>query len=137
MRIRFNCGYDSDGKWQCVEESKSQPGQLAQEPQGPEAPHVIPDDMPPTQHPCDQQFYTSKAKFRDVTRAHGKVEVGNEYDAFMGMKPTHEKRPVSESIKDSLQFHQALEGKSEGERREIAARFCGDPHYADEICQKN
>jgi hypothetical protein len=43
-----------------------------------EAPNVISDIMDPTRHMCDNQLYTSKAKFRETTRAHGCVEVGNE-----------------------------------------------------------
>lgn len=38
------------------------------------------DDMPPTRHPITGDYYTSKARFRDVTRAHGCDEVGNEYE---------------------------------------------------------
>ena len=40
-------------------------------------PHVITEEMPPTEH-VDGRFYTSKRKFRDVTRAHDLVEIGNE-----------------------------------------------------------
>jgi hypothetical protein len=45
--------------------------------------HVITDTMDPTRHMCDNQFYTSKSKFREVTKAHGCVEVGNEVDYMM------------------------------------------------------
>lgn len=44
----------------------------------PTRPYVITDEMPPTSHPCNGKFYTSKAKFRNETRAHGCVEVGTE-----------------------------------------------------------
>jgi len=40
-------------------------------------PHVISDSMDPVEH-VDGRFYTSKASFRAVTRAHGLTEVGNE-----------------------------------------------------------
>lgn len=37
------------------------------------------DEMPPTLHPANGKFYTSKAKFRAETKAHGFEEVGNAY----------------------------------------------------------
>ena len=40
-------------------------------------PYVIGDEMPPTEQ-VDGRFYTSKAAFRAVGRAHGLTEVGNE-----------------------------------------------------------
>jgi len=40
-------------------------------------PYVIGDETPPLEH-VDGRFYTSKAAFRAVTRAHGLTEVGNE-----------------------------------------------------------
>lgn len=43
-----------------------------------EAAYVISDEMPPTRHMCDGKHYTSKAKFRETTKAFGCVEVGNE-----------------------------------------------------------
>jgi hypothetical protein len=42
------------------------------------APMVITDEMPSTQHMADGCYYTSKRKFRVVTRAHGCIEVGND-----------------------------------------------------------
>jgi hypothetical protein len=42
------------------------------------APFVISDTMPETRHMADGQYYSSKAKFREITKAHGCVEVGNE-----------------------------------------------------------
>ena len=42
------------------------------------APMIIVDEMPPTRHMADGGYYTSKRKFRTVTRAHGCVEVGND-----------------------------------------------------------
>ncbi len=43
-----------------------------------DAPNVIRDEIDPTRNMCDNRYYTSKAKFREVTKAHGCVEVGNE-----------------------------------------------------------
>jgi len=40
-------------------------------------PYVISDEMPPVEQ-VDGRFYTSKAKFRSVGRAHGLTEVGTE-----------------------------------------------------------
>lgn len=39
---------------------------------------IITDEMPGTQHPCDGRVYTSKNKFRQTTKAHGCIEIGNE-----------------------------------------------------------
>lgn len=46
------------------------------------APMVIADDMAPTKNMADGEMYTSKRKFREVTRAHGLVEVGNDPAMF-------------------------------------------------------
>ena len=40
-------------------------------------PHVISDSMDPVEH-VDGRFYTSKATYRAVSRAHGLIEIGNE-----------------------------------------------------------
>lgn len=41
--------------------------------------HYIKDEMEPTKHPINGKQYTSKKKFRDETRAHGCIEVGNSH----------------------------------------------------------
>jgi len=41
---------------------------------------VINSEMEPTKHPIDGKYYTCKAKFRAVTRAHGCEEVGTAYE---------------------------------------------------------
>jgi hypothetical protein len=46
------------------------------------APMVITDEMPATQHMADGNYYTSKRKFRAITRAHGCIEVGNDPAMF-------------------------------------------------------
>jgi hypothetical protein len=120
MKIKYACGYDEKGNWYCLPENQAPRANK-------EALNVLFDDMPPTVHPCDQQVYTSKAKFRATTRAHGKIEVGNEHEAFMNLKPCADNRPrVSESIKNAWEFLETCQGKSEGERREIEARFYGN-----------
>lgn len=40
--------------------------------------YVISDEMPETRNMCDNKLYTSKAKFRAITKAYGCLEVGNE-----------------------------------------------------------
>lgn len=47
---------------------------------GESSPTVISDEMPPTQHPCNGRFYTSKTKFREETKARGCEEVGNDWN---------------------------------------------------------
>ena len=42
------------------------------------APYVISDTIEPIRHMADNKMYTSKAKFREATKAHGCIEVGNE-----------------------------------------------------------
>lgn len=40
---------------------------------------IITDSMPDRLwHPCDGNYYDSKSRFREVTKAHGGIEVGNE-----------------------------------------------------------
>lgn len=47
-----------------------------------QASYVISDEMAPTRHMADCNMYTSKAKFRAATRAHGCIEVGNDTSAL-------------------------------------------------------
>ncbi len=119
MRIRYYCTQDENGKTVFL----SDEGQMRRlkEPTF----QFIPDDMPPTLHPCDHKYYTSKAKFRAVTRYHGKIEVGNEREAFMSLNPKDSRPDMTESLKESWEFCRSLEGKSEGERREMEHRFYG------------
>lgn len=56
----------------------------------------IPDEMGAVKHPIDGKYYTSKAKFRAVTRSHGYEEVGTAYDN--GYSPEKE-REASDSAK--------------------------------------
>lgn len=50
-----------------------------------EGPHIINDSMPELRHMADGKYYSSKAKFREVTKAHDCQEVGSE-TAYM-LKP--------------------------------------------------
>lgn len=42
------------------------------------APYVISDEMAETRHMANNRYYTSKAKFRQATRAAGCIEIGND-----------------------------------------------------------
>lgn len=64
-----------------------------------EAAHgFINDEMPPTLHPKDGKYYTSKAKFRAATAAHGCVEVGDAYDR--GYDPAKEAAKERQALID-------------------------------------
>lgn len=63
------------------------------------APMIIADEMPPTQHMADGNRYTSKRKFRQVTREHGCVEVGNDPAMF---RPRPKPKPDRNAIKASV-----------------------------------
>ena len=47
------------------------------------APYVISDEISPTRHMVDGRYYTSKAKFREITRINGCIEVGNETSTLL------------------------------------------------------
>lgn len=63
-------------------------------------PMVIGDTMEPTQHMCDGIYYTSKAKFRSVTRAHKCVEAGDDR-SITDPKPFKRPRPDRKQIRQS------------------------------------
>ena len=69
------------------------------------------DTMEPTQHMASGKYFTSKKKFRDETRAHGCVEVGNETKALV--KPRKrinlDKRQRRDDIKKAI--HQLRNGR--------------------------
>lgn len=48
-----------------------------------QASYVISDEMAETRHMADNRMYTSKAKFRQTTRAHGCCEIGNEMNTLL------------------------------------------------------
>ena len=69
------------------------------------APSVIRDEMDATRHMADNHMYTSKAKFRQATRAANCIEVGNELAALTrprghGSMPTREQRRAQ--IRDAV-----------------------------------
>jgi hypothetical protein len=62
------------------------------------APHLMRDEMPPTQSMLDGKLYDSKSRLRRTYKAAGVVEVGN--DATM--TPPAPKRPRREDIKAAV-----------------------------------
>jgi hypothetical protein len=66
--------------------------------------YVISDEMPETRHMADNKYYTSKAKFRAATRAHGCIEVGNETATLLKpRKPAElDRRKRADDIRRSI-----------------------------------
>ena len=62
-------------------------------------PMVIADEMPATQHMADGEIYTSKSRFRAVTRAHGCIEVGNDPAMF---RPKPKSKPDRQAVKAAV-----------------------------------
>ena len=77
--------------------------------QGGKAIHVFTsDEMAPTRHPVTGEYFTSKQRFREVTKAHGFEEVGtayeNGYDPSKNAKQKEDAlaRNITEQIKERL-----------------------------------
>lgn len=62
-------------------------------------PRVITDTMDPTEH-IDGKFYDSKSKFREVTKAHGCIEVGNDPAR---LRPIQKPKPDIKARKEAVQ----------------------------------
>ena len=63
-------------------------------------PYIIRDTMDALQHPATGQMFDSKSQFRDVTRQHGLVEVGN--DSLKSLKaPTVDKNARKKAISEA------------------------------------
>lgn len=62
--------------------------------------HFINDEMPATKHPITGEYFTSKSKFRAVTKAHGAEEVGTAYDN--GYNPEREKEKRFENTLEKM-----------------------------------
>lgn len=56
--------------------------------------HVQDDTMQPLEHPADGNVYDSRSKFREVTKAHNCVEMGN--DRMPKIGETWRKRPIED-----------------------------------------
>jgi hypothetical protein len=65
-----------------------------------QAAYVISDEMAPTRHMADGNHYTSKAKFRQATRAAGCVEVGTETATLL--KPRQQQQLDSGRRRDDV-----------------------------------
>lgn len=69
--------------------------------------YIIDDTMPGTEHPVTGEVIDSKSRFREVTREHGCIEVGNE---LLSQSPARKpeglpKEVVKEAIIRSLDIH--------------------------------
>src|SRR4029077_745648 len=64
----------------------------------------IADEMAPTRHMCNGQYYTSKKKFRNETKARGCVEIGNDTAPLLKRREPKrlDKRQRREDIKKSI-----------------------------------
>lgn len=62
------------------------------------------DEMPPTKHPLNKQYYTSKKRFREVTKAFGAEEVGTAYENGYNPEKDQEKalKRTIENIKKEM-----------------------------------
>ena len=76
------------------------------------SPYYIRDHMEPTRHMVDGKIYDSKSKFREVTKAHGCIEIGNETKYLTEPKKYVEldKRQRREDIRKA--FYDVRNGKS-------------------------
>lgn len=70
------------------------------------APMLISDTMDPVQHPCTGEYFSSKAKFRSVTRANGCVEVGNDPQRMRPFKrPNPDRKAIRQSVEKAFAQH--------------------------------
>lgn len=88
-----------------------------------EAAHgFIQDEMPATKHPIDGKYYTSKSKFRTVTREAGAVEIGDSYEKSVE-DPNFYERDASVSKEYKEKIHQTFkEILNNGYNREHSSR---------------
>ncbi len=63
------------------------------------APYFVADTMEATQHPCTGEYMTSKSAFRQVTKAYGCVEVGNDPAR---LKTRQKAKPDRKQIRDAI-----------------------------------
>lgn len=78
------------------------------------------DEMPPTKHPLTKEYYTSREKFREVTRAHGYEEVGDAYER--GHDPEAESLKAVEAAEDR-RFRESLREHRQAGKEYIKARM--------------
>lgn len=65
-------------------------------------PYIITDTMPHAIHPATGQVLDSKSRFREVTRAHGLVEVGNDWRTSQ-TKPQLSRADRKKDIAEAIQ----------------------------------
>jgi hypothetical protein len=89
--------------------------------------NYITDGMDYTRHMCNNRYYDSKSRFRQVTKEHGCIEVGNEEATMLKpRKPTKlDKRQRVEDIKRAI--YDVKNGR--GFNREAALKEASKPGY--------
>lgn len=63
---------------------------------------IMTDEMPETLHPCDGRHYTSKTRFREVTKANGCVEVGGDPSIYRSLSKPKENYTDDGSVRAEL-----------------------------------
>jgi hypothetical protein len=94
MRTTYVFRQDDKGEWQAIKAEKAPPSAASIV--------VLEDTMPMTWHPVNGQYYDSKSKFRQVTKAHGCVEAGNDLKTKDGGFRGLYSRPKQESIREAI-----------------------------------
>lgn len=86
--------------------------------------NFISDTMEPTRHMCNGKLYTSKSKFRQITKQHGCIEVGNEKSTLLKPRkpilPDKKERveQIKQIVKDLQDKQTAKERKKKGIKKE-------------------
>lgn len=66
-------------------------------------PFVVSDAMDPVQHPCTGEYFTSKRKFREVTKVNGCIEVGNDPARLRTPpKPKPDRKAIRKSVEKAF-----------------------------------
>lgn len=63
---------------------------------------IMSDEMPETLHPCDGRHYTSKTRFREVTKANGCIEIGGDPSIYRALSKPKENYIDDGSLKAEL-----------------------------------
>jgi hypothetical protein len=81
-------------------------------------PYIIRDVMDAVQHPATGQTLDSKSRFREVTRAHGLEEVGNDVPIRRHPRPTSARQDIADAYDMIEQGHTpAPVERADGETR--------------------
>jgi len=101
MRRKWVCLTGDDGKTDFIEISGGADNSLSA-PSSSVAIHT--DIIEPTWHPADGRYYESKSKFRNVTKAHGCREIGNDWRHSDGSinRNAVASQSKQESVKETL-----------------------------------